>query len=178
MINSLISDGCFLRECMVEHSIVGIRSRLDSGVQLKVKKKSICSTSFNTTDMKPCYHVYNRVTGYLDDGCWLLSNRGWNRVSFSSGGRSDRHRQEHEDYVRILKPKNAVIISHCIKPFMNSVTWHYAVHWIDAPSMNFKFYSKFHLINKIRRIRYDILCRIYTCFFLSCFVISIDLVYM
>ncbi|KAI5424693.1 Glucose-1-phosphate adenylyltransferase large subunit 4 [Lathyrus oleraceus] len=35
VINSLISDGCFLRECMVEHSIVGIRSRLDSGVQLK-----------------------------------------------------------------------------------------------------------------------------------------------
>ncbi|XP_027188390.1 glucose-1-phosphate adenylyltransferase large subunit 1-like isoform X1 [Cicer arietinum] len=35
VINSLISDGCFLRECRVEHSIVGIRSRFDSGVQLK-----------------------------------------------------------------------------------------------------------------------------------------------
>lgn len=35
VINSLISDGCFLKECTVEHSIVGIRSRLDSGVQLK-----------------------------------------------------------------------------------------------------------------------------------------------
>ncbi|RDX79074.1 Glucose-1-phosphate adenylyltransferase large subunit 2, chloroplastic, partial [Mucuna pruriens] len=35
VINSLISDGCFLKECKVEHSIVGIRSRLDSGVQLK-----------------------------------------------------------------------------------------------------------------------------------------------
>ncbi|MED6109869.1 hypothetical protein PIB30_037527 [Stylosanthes scabra] len=35
VVNSLISDGCFLRECNVEHSIVGIRSRLDSGVHLK-----------------------------------------------------------------------------------------------------------------------------------------------
>ncbi|XP_061366227.1 glucose-1-phosphate adenylyltransferase large subunit 2, chloroplastic-like [Gastrolobium bilobum] len=35
VINSLISDGCFLRKCIVEHSIVGIRSRLDSGVHLK-----------------------------------------------------------------------------------------------------------------------------------------------
>ncbi|XP_054779289.1 glucose-1-phosphate adenylyltransferase large subunit 1-like isoform X3 [Prosopis cineraria] len=35
VMNSLISDGCFLRECSIEHSIVGIRSRIDSGVQLK-----------------------------------------------------------------------------------------------------------------------------------------------
>ncbi|AES82317.2 glucose-1-phosphate adenylyltransferase large subunit 1 [Medicago truncatula] len=35
VVNSLVSDGCFLRECKVEHSIVGIRSRLNSGVQLK-----------------------------------------------------------------------------------------------------------------------------------------------
>ncbi|KAG2406456.1 Glucose-1-phosphate adenylyltransferase large subunit 2 [Vigna angularis] len=35
VINSLISDGCFLKECTVQHSIVGIRSRLDSGVQIK-----------------------------------------------------------------------------------------------------------------------------------------------
>lgn len=32
---SIISHGCFLRSCSVEHSIVGIRSRLESGVQLK-----------------------------------------------------------------------------------------------------------------------------------------------
>ncbi|XP_052180438.1 glucose-1-phosphate adenylyltransferase large subunit 1-like [Diospyros lotus] len=32
---SIISHGCFLRECRVEHSIVGERSRLDSGVELK-----------------------------------------------------------------------------------------------------------------------------------------------
>ncbi|KAK7284495.1 hypothetical protein RJT34_19241 [Clitoria ternatea] len=35
VINSLVSDGCFIKECMVEHSIIGVRSRLDSGVQLK-----------------------------------------------------------------------------------------------------------------------------------------------
>ncbi|KAE9593740.1 putative glucose-1-phosphate adenylyltransferase [Lupinus albus] len=36
VINSLISNGSFLRKCNIEHSIVGIRSRLDSGVHLKV----------------------------------------------------------------------------------------------------------------------------------------------
>lgn len=35
--DAIISHGCFLGECSVEHSIVGIRSRLDNGVDLKVK---------------------------------------------------------------------------------------------------------------------------------------------
>lgn len=33
--DAIISHGCFLRECTVVHSIVGERSRLDSGVELK-----------------------------------------------------------------------------------------------------------------------------------------------
>ncbi|KAK9281706.1 hypothetical protein L1049_004610 [Liquidambar formosana] len=33
--DSIISHGCFLRECSVEHSIVGVRSRLEYGVELK-----------------------------------------------------------------------------------------------------------------------------------------------
>ncbi|XP_044502204.1 glucose-1-phosphate adenylyltransferase large subunit 1-like isoform X2 [Mangifera indica] len=33
--DSIVSHGCFLRECSVEHSIVGIRSRLEYGVELK-----------------------------------------------------------------------------------------------------------------------------------------------
>ncbi|XP_071930719.1 glucose-1-phosphate adenylyltransferase large subunit 1-like isoform X2 [Coffea arabica] len=35
IMDSIISHGCFLRECTVEHSIVGERSRLDYGVELK-----------------------------------------------------------------------------------------------------------------------------------------------
>ncbi|XVF22235.1 hypothetical protein REPUB_Repub12eG0156100 [Reevesia pubescens] len=35
VMDSIISHGCFLRECSVEHSIVGIRSRLEYGVELK-----------------------------------------------------------------------------------------------------------------------------------------------
>ncbi|CAL1355826.1 unnamed protein product [Linum trigynum] len=34
IVNAIISHGCFLRECSVEHSIVGIRSRLETGVEL------------------------------------------------------------------------------------------------------------------------------------------------
>ncbi|KAL6011375.1 Glucose-1-phosphate adenylyltransferase [Asimina triloba] len=33
--NTIISHGCFLRECSVENSIVGVRSRLEYGVDLK-----------------------------------------------------------------------------------------------------------------------------------------------
>ncbi|XP_047311316.1 glucose-1-phosphate adenylyltransferase large subunit 1-like [Impatiens glandulifera] len=33
--DSIISHGCFLRECTVSHSIIGERSRLDHGVELK-----------------------------------------------------------------------------------------------------------------------------------------------
>ncbi|PPD73757.1 hypothetical protein GOBAR_DD29308 [Gossypium barbadense] len=35
VVDSIISHGCFLRECSVKHSIVGIRSRLEYGVELK-----------------------------------------------------------------------------------------------------------------------------------------------
>lgn len=35
--DSIISHGCFLKEGIIEHSIVGERSRLDSGVELKVR---------------------------------------------------------------------------------------------------------------------------------------------
>lgn len=35
IVGSIISHGCFLRECSVEHSIVGIRSRIENGVDLK-----------------------------------------------------------------------------------------------------------------------------------------------
>lgn len=34
--DAIVSHGCFLRECIIEHSIVGERSRLDTGVELKV----------------------------------------------------------------------------------------------------------------------------------------------
>ncbi|KAM0046695.1 putative glucose-1-phosphate adenylyltransferase [Helianthus debilis subsp. tardiflorus] len=35
IIDAIISHGCFLRECSVEHSVVGICSRLDQDVELK-----------------------------------------------------------------------------------------------------------------------------------------------
>ncbi|KAJ7523294.1 hypothetical protein O6H91_18G045600 [Diphasiastrum complanatum] len=35
ILDSIVSHGCFLRECSVVHSVVGIRSRLESGVELQ-----------------------------------------------------------------------------------------------------------------------------------------------
>ncbi|CAA6663685.1 unnamed protein product [Spirodela intermedia] len=34
VLNSIVSHGCFLNECTVEHSIIGVRSRLESGAEL------------------------------------------------------------------------------------------------------------------------------------------------
>ncbi|KAF6141496.1 hypothetical protein GIB67_000877 [Kingdonia uniflora] len=34
ILNSIISHGCFLRDCHVEHFIVGVRSRLEYGVEI------------------------------------------------------------------------------------------------------------------------------------------------
>ena len=38
IVDAIISHGCFLRECTVQHSVVGERSRLDYGVELKVTR--------------------------------------------------------------------------------------------------------------------------------------------
>ncbi|KAK8567226.1 hypothetical protein V6N13_005137 [Hibiscus sabdariffa] len=35
IVNAIISHGCFLRGCTVQHSVVGVRSRLESGVELQ-----------------------------------------------------------------------------------------------------------------------------------------------
>lgn len=35
ILDSIVSHGCFLRDCSVQHSIVGIRSRIESGVDLQ-----------------------------------------------------------------------------------------------------------------------------------------------
>ncbi|GKD82005.1 glucose-1-phosphate adenylyltransferase large subunit, chloroplastic/amyloplastic [Tanacetum coccineum] len=35
IVDAIISHGCFLRDCSAEHSVVGIRSHLDEGVELK-----------------------------------------------------------------------------------------------------------------------------------------------
>ncbi|XP_030446869.1 glucose-1-phosphate adenylyltransferase large subunit 1 [Syzygium oleosum] len=35
IVDAIISHGCFLQECSIEHSIVGVRSRLDYGVEFK-----------------------------------------------------------------------------------------------------------------------------------------------
>ncbi|NP_001305598.1 glucose-1-phosphate adenylyltransferase large subunit 2, chloroplastic/amyloplastic [Solanum tuberosum] len=35
IVDAIISHGCFLRECNIQHSIVGVRSRLDYGVEFK-----------------------------------------------------------------------------------------------------------------------------------------------
>lgn len=40
--DAIISHGCFLQECDVIHSVVGERSRLDSGVVLKVIHPESC----------------------------------------------------------------------------------------------------------------------------------------
>lgn len=71
--DSIISHGCFLRECSIEHSIVGERSRLDSGVELKVRM-SYSPISINSKGGQ-VFSLQFVIVGYLDDGGRLLPNR-------------------------------------------------------------------------------------------------------
>lgn len=48
VVKSIISHGCFLKSCSVENSVVGIRSRLDDGVE--IKKAMIVGADFYETD--------------------------------------------------------------------------------------------------------------------------------
>ena len=90
IVDAIISHGCFLRECSVDHSIVGERSRLDYGVELKVNYHAflICflKTQSILIDLEHFILVFSDewpfpFTGYRDDGCWLLSNWIWNCIS-------------------------------------------------------------------------------------------------
>ena len=46
--DSIVSHGCFLRDCKVEDSIIGVRSRLESGCD--VKRAMIMGADFYETD--------------------------------------------------------------------------------------------------------------------------------
>nr|ARA71546.1 ADP-glucose pyrophosphorylase large subunit [Eleusine coracana]ARA71547.1 ADP-glucose pyrophosphorylase large subunit [Eleusine coracana] len=56
--DSIISHGCFLRECTIEHSIVGVRSRLNSGCELK-------NTMMMGADM---YETEDEIARLMSDG--------------------------------------------------------------------------------------------------------------
>ncbi|GAV71760.1 NTP_transferase domain-containing protein [Cephalotus follicularis] len=58
IVNAIVSHGCFLRECSVENSIVGIRSRLESGVELK-------DTMMMGAD---CYQTESEIASLLAEG--------------------------------------------------------------------------------------------------------------
>ena len=46
--DSIISHGCFLRDCFVENSIIGVRSRLESGCD--IKRAMVMGNDFYETD--------------------------------------------------------------------------------------------------------------------------------
>ncbi|OVA13492.1 Nucleotidyl transferase [Macleaya cordata] len=58
ILNSIVSHGCFLRECNVEHSIVGDRSRIEYGAELK-------DTMMMGAD---CYQTEAEIASFLAEG--------------------------------------------------------------------------------------------------------------
>jgi len=63
--DAIISHGCFLRECAIEHSIVGVRSRLNSGCELKVHLLNETVTEFtHTMTVQSCFeHLQTDTNG-------------------------------------------------------------------------------------------------------------------
>lgn len=58
IIDAIVSHGCFLRECSVQHSIVGVRSRLESGVELKVSYLLYMLLDANMSISKSFFMLY------------------------------------------------------------------------------------------------------------------------
>jgi glucose-1-phosphate adenylyltransferase len=50
--DSIISHGCFLDNCRIEHSVVGVRSRIGSNVHLKVRSISLLDEVFHYTNIE------------------------------------------------------------------------------------------------------------------------------
>lgn len=79
VVDAIISHGCFLQECLVQRSIVGERSRLNYGVELKVNYHNFQNEYFEDLfiyfSMVTWFTEQPRfVTGYHNDGCRQLPN--------------------------------------------------------------------------------------------------------
>jgi hypothetical protein len=92
VVDAIISHGCFLRECSIDHSIVGERSRLDYGVELKVNYCDFWILSSSTKEPNWLEHFVSvfsddlfewlfLFSGHRDDGSRLLPNWIWNCIS-------------------------------------------------------------------------------------------------
>lgn len=79
---SIISHGCFLRNCSIENSVVGLRSRLEDGVELKVSfgYSEHCSWIISTHELLFCripFSVVLTFTRLMQKGqsCWQMALR-------------------------------------------------------------------------------------------------------
>lgn len=116
--DAIISHGCFLRECSVQHSIVGVRSRLDHGVELK-------DTMMMGAD---CYETEAEIASHLAQGkvpigvgqntrirnCIIDMNAriGKNVIIANEEGVQEADRPNEGFYIRsgiTIVPKNAII---------------------------------------------------------------------
>lgn len=101
IVDTIISHGCFLRECTVQHSVVGERSRLDYGVELKVIYHNFlnCSDFSLTTWLGDWETLFCTFSGYSDAGSRLLPNWSWNCISSGWGESPNWCWKEHKNQV-------------------------------------------------------------------------------
>lgn len=118
IVDAIISHGCFLRECSVQHSIVGIRSRLESGVELQ-------DTMMMGADY---YQTESEIASLLAEGkvpvgvgentkirnCIIDKNAkiGRNVIMTNTDGVEEADRAKEGFYIRsgiTIIPKNATI---------------------------------------------------------------------
>lgn len=126
IVDSIISHGSFLNNCFIEHSVVGIRSRVNSNVHLKV-----CSiNSINMIVNEPITLLHKMIqiwslhcgfmwfccalnqsryeypyeglmlAGYCDAWCWLLWNRLWSGITVGWGKGSYWNRRKYKNQVQ------------------------------------------------------------------------------
>ncbi|WVY91469.1 hypothetical protein V8G54_036983 [Vigna mungo] len=118
VVDSIISHGCYLNECKVQHSIVGLRSRLEAGSELQ-------DTMMMGAD---CYQTDSEIASLLEKGkvpigvgentkirkCIIDKNAkiGRNVIIANADGVEEADRPEEGFYIRsgiVVVVKNATI---------------------------------------------------------------------
>ena len=87
IVDAIISHGCFLRECTVQHSVVGERSRLDYGVELKVTHRRFLHSLYFLFWIRErvIITLFCSSSGYRDAWGRPLPNWSWNCLSSGRG---------------------------------------------------------------------------------------------
>ncbi|GAB2218055.1 hypothetical protein Droror1_Dr00001272 [Drosera rotundifolia] len=109
IVDSIILNGCFLRGCSIQHSMVGIRSRLETGVELQV---DFTHKSARVKSLNVHRQAHVRSVKFIPNKSWIVTGVDdmFIRVYDSNSLEKIKQFEVHEDYIRTLKCYHCKIV--------------------------------------------------------------------